>query len=184
MSKELEQGIFSESKTFRDSLDPGFLVRLQINRCNLTASGPTQGPFEANIEILKLHLPTGKLRELESESSEYTSDVEVYVYQYSCGRPMGTPEHPVFRNTFEDPFCDGGAPILVSPILVKRSVTNYRTLYKLILQKLEEANLTWRSDRRQVDGGRVDYKPPTGPPTPTYEVAPLPEEEKEEEDKA
>jgi len=111
------------------SLSPEDLVRLQINRCNVTSSLADRGIFNANVLALMRNLPSHKLLELKNMRGEYTDIVTIYKYKYSCGRPMGTPENPIYRNNEGDWDWDGGDPILVSPIPVDVEVVDYDKLF-------------------------------------------------------
>lgn len=149
----------------RGSLSPEDLVRLQINRCNVTSSYPDREVFNANVLTLMRNLPSHKLVELKLQKKEYTTKTTVYQYKRSCGRLMGTPENPIYRNKKDDWNWDGGDPILVSPVPVDVEMTDYDKLFELVMMKLEEAGLTWKVDMAMVDGGRIEKKRTKQTPT-------------------
>ena len=161
---------FDESQRIIGKLEVDDIVRLQINRCNLSAYDPLL--FNRNVEILMLMLPSNRLSEIKQMGSEYIKDTEIYTYAYSCGRKLGTPDSPYYVNTPDSPFWDGGDKILVSPIKTIIPIIDYDKLYSIILRLLEECGLTWKQDTVQIEAGSIEYNEDTDTeePTPTYEV--------------
>jgi hypothetical protein len=159
---------FDESQKILGKLSVDDIVRLQINRCNLSAGDPFM--FNRNVEILMLMLPSNRLSEIKQMGGEYVTETDVYTYTYSCGRKLGTPGSPFYVNTPDSPFWDGGEKILVSPIKQKMSIVDYDKLYSVILRLLEESGLTWKEDTVQIEGGDIndnsDFE--NEEPTPTY----------------
>lgn len=168
----------------RGSLSPEDMVRFQINRCNITASYPDRSMYDENVLTLMRNLPSHKLFELQNQKDEYTIRTTVYQYKYACGHRMGSPptfdedglpKHDkdgliigsVYRNKPEqwnyNPNENDGKPVLVSPIPMKTDIIDYDKLFELVMEKLEEAGISWKIDKIEVDGGliRETKKTPT-----------------------
>jgi len=136
----------SSDATFREQLSPETLVRMQIDRCNISASWDDLNVFNANVMQLMRMLPSNKRIELEAMKEDYTGYTVTLQYRKFAGHDLGTPEKP---------FLDEDGNVL-SPIEVAEEYIDYNTLFVLIMLKLEEAGLLWRHNTIQVDGGRVD----------------------------
>jgi hypothetical protein len=148
---------------FKQKINVEYLVLKQIDRCNTAAYEGDEGKFNNAVESLLAMLPKENRVRIENEKSksEYVETIEQPVYQYSCGKPMGTPENPIYRNKKTDWNYDGGEPILVSPTTEEVEVVNYQKLYKMILAELQDVGVTWKIEPR----GNVEKKidPPATP---------------------
>ncbi len=195
-----------EEVGFRENLDPEQLVRLQINRCNIMLTGGDEVTFANAVKSLLAIMPSGKRGEIEAIKRNYLKrhaelqkkledtpedeatrealqrlDEDSYIhkaprliYEYYCGVRLGTEQDPML---YED-----GTPR--SPRLEDEEIPDYYRLYTIIQNKLEEANLSWRIEQVNEEGGRIPKdKKRVPPPTPT--LAPgvtLPENDEEEDD--
>ncbi len=203
-----------EEVGFRENLDPEQLVRLQINRCNIMLTGGDEVMFANAVKSLLAIIPSGKRGEIEAikrsylknqpelkkrieeaveeerdkleaelerlEEGSYIRKVPRLRYEYYCGVRLGTEERPMLN--------DDGTPR--SPVLEEFEETDYYRLFTIIQDKLEEANLSWKQELGNEEGGKIDVKKKDPPPTPIdksgkpLKVEPPPPEEDEENDAA
>ena len=122
----------SDKASIPGNLDPDQIVRRQIDRCNVALTNGDEIAFGNAVRALLAMIPTEKRKEVEKERTEYEKSEPKLKYQYYCGAPMGTPEHPIMRN---------GEPW--SPVTVEEVVTDHYKLYSLIMQKIEDSDLSW-----------------------------------------
>ena len=199
-----------EEVGFRENLDPEQLVRLQINRCNIMLTAGDEVGFANGVRGLLASIPSGKRGEVESEKRAYLTrrgeilaeierllkagkdtekfeeeleslDESSYIrkvgrlkYEYYCGVRLGTEDKPLLNRD--------GTPR--SPVWIEEDKIDYYKLFTTIQDKLEQANLSWRIEQINEEGGKIpDDKKRIPPPTPT--LAPgvnLPEGAEEEEE--
>jgi len=133
----------------------------QIDRCNTASLEGDEARFSYAVESLLSMLPKEHRVKLEAEQAKevYTSKSEDYIYAYSCGKPMGSPENPIYRNKPTDWNYDGGEPILVSPRLEESENIDYQILYRMILAELQDVGATWKVEPRDNIGRRIKPVP-------------------------
>lgn len=141
---------------FNQKINMEYILLTQINRCGQAAFDGDEARFNNAVETLVALLPKENRARIESEKFKdmYVDITEEPVFKMSCGKPMGSVEHPVYRNHPEDWNYKGGEPELVSPIMTQTTVTNYQTLYKLVLSELQDIGVTWKVEQR----GNVDKR--------------------------
>lgn len=148
---------------FKQKINVEFLVLKQIDRCNQAALEGDEIKFSNATESLLAMLPKENRKRIESDKvkEEYITKIEQPVYKYSCGKPMGTIENPIYRNKKSDWNYDGGEPILISPTVEEVEQTDYQKLYKIVLNELQDVGVTWKIEPR----GNVEKKidPPMTP---------------------
>jgi hypothetical protein len=142
---------------FKQKVNVEYLVLKQIDRCNTAAYEGDEGKFNNAVESLLSMLPKENRQRIESDKNreEYVETIEQPVYQYSCGKPMGSPESPIYRNLPTDWNYRGGEPILVSPTIEEVEQTDYQKLYKLILAELQDVGVTWKVEPRGNTGKKI-----------------------------
>lgn len=142
----------NEQVEFKQNVDIQGIVLQQIQKCQQTISEGDDVAFDNSVQGLLLILPKENRKHVEDNKEKYVETVEEPVYQYSCGHPMGTVENPVYRNNPPDWNYDrnlnGGKPVRVSPIIEIVERTDYRVLYQLVLDELEDIGLTWKAEPR------------------------------------
>lgn len=141
-----------EEVEIRGQLSIEDLVRRQIDRCNISMSGPDPSVFEANVRALMTMLPSNKYQQILSAADEYNSEIHDWQYEQWCGINMGTPDDPITT--------DGGKPKedwsnVISPKPVSRVETDYEKLYEVILRTFEAVGLTWRVEPKVAEFGKV-----------------------------
>ena len=134
----------------RDKIDIQQIIYRQLLATNLSAS-QDESIFAANVRLCLDYVPTQRKHEITDRQDEYESTEEHYEYKYFCGVPLGTVEHPI----------NG------SPYLSTSTVTNWHSLYEIILEVLEDCGLTWKFDEWQKEIPK--YKAPIPEPTPLLE---------------
>jgi len=152
-----------DSTNFQQRVDIQYLVLLQIQKCSTSAYESDEISFSNAVESLLAMLPKENRLRIESDKvkDSYVTKVEQPVYKYSCGKPMGTLENPIFRNNKSDWNYQGGDPILVSPTVEEVEQTDYQKLYKIVMGELELIGATWKTEPRDRIGKRIKQ-----PPTP------------------
>jgi hypothetical protein len=168
---------------FKQKLDINYIVYNQILKCNNASTEGDEARFANGIEALLNMLPKENRARIESDKGreEYVETIEQFVYQFSCGHRMGSPEAPIYRNRKDldwnySPNINNGEPILVSPITETVEQTNYNKLYKIIMNELQDCGITWGVEPKGNVEKRIDPKP-----TPVF-VEPTNVEEDVEED--
>jgi hypothetical protein len=148
---------------YKQKINIEYLALKQVDRCNVSANAGDAMSFNNSVESLLSMLPKENRAVIESEKykEQYITRVEELVYQYSCGRKMGTKEHPVYRNKPTDWNYNGGEPELVSPVVIEVEKVNYQVLYRLILSELQNVGVTWKIEPRESIDKKIKL-----PPTP------------------
>jgi len=156
-----------EEVKIRGNLSIEDLVRRQIDRCNITISSADSEVFNANVRALMKHLPAKKLKYVLSRADEYNSTVTRHSYMNSCGINSGTPTNPVVQvaghpewdfmfdipQDFRDRFADRIA--ILSPTEYEETITDYETLYEIVLQTYQDLELTWNVEHKLLEMGKV-----------------------------
>lgn len=155
-----------ESLNIRDRVPMSRTVYLQIERCNISCSGVDPAIFEANVRMLLTMIPSYKQKEVMSRSKEYNNEVEEFVFQNYCNIQLGSTSKPLMskdrhgirhivkRDEAEN--IDWEDPNILSPQFVKSVDTDYEELYKVIINCLESANITWRVEGKTVEMGKIN----------------------------
>jgi hypothetical protein len=119
--------------------------------------------FSNAVESLLAMLPKENRLRIESDKikDSYITKIEQPVYKYSCGKPMGTLENPIYRNKKTDWNYTGGPEILISPTVEEVEQTDYQKLYKIVLNELQDVGVTWKIEPRGNVEKRID--PPAIP---------------------
>jgi len=138
-----------EESTIRGDIDVEQLIFRQIERTYVSAL-QDEAYFAANVRLLLSTVPSHKQAQIRERAAEYTSTTQTYQYKYWCGVPLGTPDKPI----------NG------SPMLVEEDVTDWHTLFELILSALEECGVTWKFEKWTIEIGRVDADGKSPMPTP------------------
>jgi len=148
---------------YKQKVNVEFLTLKQIDRCNNAAFEGDEAKFSNAVESLLAMLPKENRMRIENERNkeEYTEKSEQPVYQYSCGKPMGTLENPIYRNLPTDWNYKGGEPVLVSPTVEEVENVDYQKLYKMILGELQDVGVTWKIEPRGNVGKKI--APPVTP---------------------
>jgi hypothetical protein len=146
---------------FKQKVNVEYLVLKQIDRCNNAALEGDEIKFSNAVESLLAMLPKENRLRIENDKTreQYTAKVEQPVYKYSCGKPMGTLENPIFRNKPTDWNYDGGEPIRISPMVEEVEQTDYQKLYKIILNELQDVGVTWKIEPRGNVEKKIDPPP-------------------------
>lgn len=149
-----------ENVKIRDRVPMPQSVYLQIERCNMSISNIDESIFEANVRALLAMLPITKKDEVLRRSGDYNKDITGWTYESACGHNIGNPENPV---TWDDKppkrdeygRIEWDDPNIYSPKPVTSTETDYEALYNVILNALQEASITWRTDDRYAVMGKV-----------------------------
>lgn len=165
MYKEAIFGFQEDVTNFQQKIEIEDLVLEQIRRINAAAYEGDEDKFANAVESLLSMLPKENLKRIEENKETYVTTIEQPIYKYSCGRPMGSLETPVYRNKKSDwnydPNQNFGKPIRVSPIITEVTQTDYEKLFRLILGELESIGVTWKTEPRDRVEKRIKI-----PPTP------------------
>jgi hypothetical protein len=146
---------------FKQKVNVEYLVLKQIDRCNNAALEGDEIKFANAVESLLAMLPKENRLRIENDKTKesYISKIEQPIYKYSCGKPMGTLENPIFRNKKTDWNYDGGEPIRISPMVEEVEQTDYQKLYKIILNELQDVGVTWKIEPRGNVEKKIDPPP-------------------------
>ena len=138
MSEELEKLVLRGDLNFEQ------IVVLQIRRCLDTTHDSKL--YSINVGHLLRMLPKAlkDSKKFGVQLDKHTETKKRLIYKYSSGRPIGTPESPIYRNKKDDWNWDGGKPILVSPIIVKQDVTDWEGVFELCLDSCNELGIAWK----------------------------------------
>lgn len=140
-----------ENVPIHGELNVEMLVFRQIERINLSAT-QDEILFASNVRILMSMVPSHKREEILDRSDEYTSTSEHYEWKFWCGVPLGTVENPVNN----------------SPYKIEEEVIDWHKLYEIVLEILEDCNLTWQLEKWTIEIGKVKQDKPLPPPTPVF----------------
>ena len=91
-----------DEATVRGSLDPEILVRLQINRCEISLTSGDNYTFGNSVMALQAMLPSDRRKLVESRRSEYTKVNETYRFKKIGAWTIGSIEKPFYSNLPED----------------------------------------------------------------------------------
>ncbi len=130
----------------RDTVTISQLLYRQIERCNQAGSSNENLNFEGTVDVLFQMVPNHVRQSVVGRVKEYKQTTEKPVYRYNAGTPIGSPEHPVRLP-------DG---TIWSPIMEKSEFIDYRLLFNIIMQELENSKITWRYDSMTMELGKVD----------------------------
>jgi hypothetical protein len=150
-----------DTTNFQQKLDITFLTLQQMQKVSQSAFEGDEIKYSNAIESLLAMLPKANREKIEANKDAYITKIEQPRYKYSCGKPMGTIENPVYRNNPLDWNYKGGKPELVSPVVEEVEQVDYAKLYKLILEELEDVGVTWKQEARDKIEKLVK-----APPTP------------------
>jgi len=140
---------------YRQKVSIDYLVLTQLDRTNKAAVDGDSSKFNNSVDILLSMLPKENQKRIEQMRDEFTSTTPSYSYRYAFGRPMGTPENPIYRNLPSDWNYEEGPPVLVSPIPTETTEVDYQKLYKYLLAELQDIGVTWRAEPRDKIGKRI-----------------------------
>ncbi len=138
----------------RDKVDQAQIVYRCIERVNMAGSSNENLNFEGAVDILFNNCPSEVINDVVKHVKEYRQTTDTWVYAYNCGHKIGTPEHPV---RYPSGPLEGK---LWSPILEKSEFVDYRVLFHVIMQTLQEHHVIWRTDNITMELGKVDVKEP------------------------
>lgn len=136
-----------------------YLISRQVLTTGQSAT-QDESLFSANVRILLSMIPKRRRDDITNRRDEYTSINTHYEYKYNCNVRMGTPEEP----------------ILGSPWVVTEEVSDWHTLFQIIMEALEEEGITWKRDNWTVEAKRIKDGKPAPQPTPVLLNTPLPEQ--------
>lgn len=147
---EIDIGV--EDLEIRGRLEIEDIVRLQINRCNVSIINPDPEVFNANVMVLMDNLPAHKRAEVLDRKSDYEITVETDSRRISItGQRVGKiKDYPPN----------------------KEKVVDYHLLYRVVLDAFADCGLTWKIEKELIELGKVEKK--KAEPTPY-----LPEEKKD-----
>lgn len=137
-----------EQLALRGNLNFEHIVVLQIQRCLTSVENPYA--YSIHVGHLLRMLPPAKknTEEFKKRLATFTVTQVVPKYTYSCGKPIGTPDNPVFRNNKSDwnydPLLNKGEPIRVSPVMVKENITDWEGVLELCMDVCDEMGISWK----------------------------------------
>lgn len=130
----------------RDTVTISQLLYRQIERCNQAGSSNEGLNFEGCVDVLFQMVPNNVRTLVVQRVKEYKQVSEKPVFRYNAGTPIGTVDHPVRLP-------DGS---IYSPVMERSEFVDYRLLFNIIMQELENSKITWRYDSMTMELGKVD----------------------------
>ena len=150
---KLKSDLLSEV-TIQGKVNVEIIVFRQIERTNMSA---LQGEeyFASNVRLTLSYIPLHIREGIIARSDEYTNTTKRLEYKTWCGVPLGTQENPINGSPYE----------------IEEEVIDWHKLFEIVLDTFNNMGLTWKTEKWNVDAGRVKKKgvEPNNP-TPVFTI--------------
>lgn len=131
-----------EDIEIRGRMDIEDIVKYQINRCNISATDPNPKIFESNVLTCLDLLPAHKRKNVLENTKAYGDEQDVEEYDMWAG-----------------------IQLIDTKRVVKKFITDYHKLYRVILDAFADSGLTWKVEEELVERGKVEV---VTKPTPYF----------------
>jgi hypothetical protein len=115
-----------------------------VNRAATSTSGEMN--FDGATDALYQNIPNSVRVKVDGRKKDFLKKEEKLVYRKTCGINMGSKEHPVKDKWGND----------YSPYKETEEYLDYKMLFHIIMEELENGKITWSQENVSAENGRVD----------------------------